>query len=224
MPTFTDLHIHAPQYLYAGTGLDEPLMTWLERYAFCAEERIDGDASLARLVYKRLARRMVECGTSAALIFGTIKEESKCVIPSSRQTAPWLTDGLHLSLILARTFLETGLRGYVGKLSMNANSKESYIEVSAEASLAAASSFIRAVKAITHDVPPHLRLVHPVITPRFVPTCDDALLVGLGELAKREDVRIQSHMYDPDPAVSGSRRSDVSFLTLGARLGIKSSG
>lgn len=66
LPTFTDLHIHAPQYLYAGTGLDLPLMQWLNEYAFKAEVRVDADEGLARRVYERLGQRMLENGTGAA--------------------------------------------------------------------------------------------------------------------------------------------------------------
>lgn len=68
LPTYTDLHIHAPQYLYAGTGLDLPLMSWLQRYAFRAETRIDSDVALAEKVYRRLGQRLLENGTSAASV------------------------------------------------------------------------------------------------------------------------------------------------------------
>ncbi|THH16534.1 hypothetical protein EW146_g4114 [Bondarzewia mesenterica] len=47
--------------------------------------------------------------------------------------------------------------------------------------------------ALTTDLPPHMRLVKPELTPRFMLTCADALLHGLGELAARTGVRIQSH-------------------------------
>lgn len=77
LPTFCDLHLHAPQYLYQGTGLHLPLMEWLNEYAFKAEEKLDADPALARLVYRRLAERLVEKGTGAVLLFGTIKEETK---------------------------------------------------------------------------------------------------------------------------------------------------
>ena len=80
LPTFCDLHLHAPQFLYQGTGLHLPLMQWLNEYAFKAEERIDNDISdLAQRVYSRLAQRLVEHGTGAVLLFGTIKEETKYV-------------------------------------------------------------------------------------------------------------------------------------------------
>lgn len=77
LPTFCDLHLHAPQFLYQGTGLHLPLMEWLNEYAFKAEESLDQDADLARLVYTRLGERLVENGTGAVLLFGTIKEETK---------------------------------------------------------------------------------------------------------------------------------------------------
>lgn len=54
-------------------------MEWLNEYAFKAEERLDADPALARKVYRRLARRLVENGTGTVLLFGTIKEETKCV-------------------------------------------------------------------------------------------------------------------------------------------------
>ena len=77
LPTFCDLHLHAPQFLYQGTGLHLPLMEWLNEYAFKAEEGLDADPALARSVYQRLAQRLIEKGTGVVLLFGTIKEETK---------------------------------------------------------------------------------------------------------------------------------------------------
>jgi guanine deaminase len=75
--TFYDLHLHAPQFLYQGNGLHLPLMGWLDQYAFKAEERLDGDPVLAKKVYETLAKRLIKNGTGAALLFGTIKNETK---------------------------------------------------------------------------------------------------------------------------------------------------
>jgi guanine deaminase len=59
LPTFCDLHMHAPQFLYQGTGLDLPLMKWLDTYALKA--RLDEDPELANRVYTvRLATRLKE--------------------------------------------------------------------------------------------------------------------------------------------------------------------
>ena len=52
-------------------------MQWLNEYAFKAEERLDGNPELAEKVYKRLAARLIEHGTGAILLFGTIKTETK---------------------------------------------------------------------------------------------------------------------------------------------------
>lgn len=79
LPTFCDLHLHAPQFLYQGTGLDLPLMQWLNTYTLKSEARMDEDPSLARRVYTRLATHLKEYGTGAVLLFGTLKEETKSV-------------------------------------------------------------------------------------------------------------------------------------------------
>jgi guanine deaminase len=77
LPTFFDLHLHAAQFLYQGTGLHLPLMKWLDEYAYRAEERLDSDPHLAKRVYQRLAERLIENGTGTVLLFGTLKEETK---------------------------------------------------------------------------------------------------------------------------------------------------
>lgn len=77
LPTFCDLHLHAPQYLYQGNGLDLPLMQWLDTYALKAEEQLDHDDMLARRVYRKLGQRLVKNGTGTVLLFGTIREETK---------------------------------------------------------------------------------------------------------------------------------------------------
>ncbi|KAH7919244.1 Metallo-dependent hydrolase [Leucogyrophana mollusca] len=181
LPTFCDLHLHAPQFLYQGTGLHLPLMQWLDEYAYRSEERVDADPVLARKVYKRLAERLVEAGTGAILLFGTIKKET--------------------NLILAEEMQNAGIRAFVGKLSMDVSSRPSYIESSVEDSLSSAQSFINECRGLVSQLPPHRRLVEPVITPRFVPTCSNELLVGLGALSEKESVRIQSHLAEAHEAV-----------------------
>ena len=58
-------------------------MQWLDEYAFKAEERLDGDPTLAKRVYTELANRLIDNGTGAVLLFGTIKEETKYVVLSN---------------------------------------------------------------------------------------------------------------------------------------------
>lgn len=106
------------------------------------------------------------------------------------------------SLILAKVMQSHGIRAFVGKLSMDISSRPTYVEESAEASLAAARSFAENCTDIAAHLPAHQRVVEPVLTPRFVPTCSDALLTGLGELAESKGLRIQSHMAEAHDQVS----------------------
>ncbi|KAI0755024.1 Metallo-dependent hydrolase [Daedaleopsis nitida] len=182
LPTFQDLHLHAPQFLYQGTGLHLPLMEWLNEYAFKAEERMDADSQLAERVYKRLAARLIEHGTGAVLLFGTIRTET--------------------NLILARVMQEVGVRAFVGKLSMDISSRPTYVEESAKASLDAARSFCERCLDITSGLPTHEHLIAPVLTPRFVPTCSNDLLLGLGALSAEKSLRIQSHLAEAHDQVN----------------------
>lgn len=195
VPTFCDLHLHAPQFLYQGTGLHLPLMKWLDEYAFKAEEKMDADPKLAHKVYTRLAQRLVEHGTGAVLLFGTIKEETKYDARSPKSVALQLILVLN-SLILARCMMNAGIRAFVGKLSMDISSRPTYKEASAKDSLAAVSSFVDKCAALNDELPPHMTLVEPVLTPRFVPTCSDELLEGLGRLSNEKNLRVQSHMAE----------------------------
>ncbi|KAF8904125.1 hypothetical protein CPB84DRAFT_701804 [Gymnopilus junonius] len=191
LPTFCDLHLHAPQFLYQGTGLDLPLMQWLDGYALKAEARIDANPALARRVYSRLATRLKENGTGTALLFGTIKEET--------------------NLILAECMQSAGCRAFVGKLSMDIDitSPESpakaYLESSSAASLEAAKSFINRCHGLVSHLPRSQRLVEPVLTPRFVPTCTDELLTGLGDISNAQGVRVQSHLAEAKDQVEWVR-------------------
>ena len=89
-----------------------------------------------------------------------------------------------------------GIRAFVGKLSMDISTRPTYIEPTHSESIASARSFIEGVKALTSRLPDHARLVEPVLTPRFVPTCSDALLQGLGDLAEQTGTRVQSHLAE----------------------------
>ncbi|KAG6335560.1 hypothetical protein ID866_3523 [Astraeus odoratus] len=191
VPTFCDLHLHAPQFMYQGTGLDLPLMQWLDNYAYKAEEALDARPDLARNVYKRLAQRLIEVGTGAVLFFGTIKSETNLILADAMQTA--------------------GVRAFVGKLSMDISSRETYRESSATDSLSSARDFIDRCRNSIVTLPPHRRLIEPVITPRFVPTCSNDLLQGLGELSGEKAVRVQSHLaeaYDEVKWVKDERHMD----------------
>lgn len=121
-----------------------------------------------------------------------------------------------------------GIRAFIGKLSMDISTRPTYVESTHTESVASARSFIDRVRALTAHLPDHDRLVEPVLTPRFVPTCSDSLLQGLGELAEQTGVRVQSHLAeakDQMKAVQESRGvgdmevfERVSSLQLAAKV------
>src|SRR3954462_228756 len=50
MPGFVDTHTHAPQYPNAGTGMDLPLLDWLNKYTFPLEQSFSS-LSFAKKIY-----------------------------------------------------------------------------------------------------------------------------------------------------------------------------
>ena len=53
MPGFVDTHIHAPQYVFTGTGYDLPLLQWLEKYTFPSESRFR-KVEFAQVAYRKV--------------------------------------------------------------------------------------------------------------------------------------------------------------------------
>ncbi|KXN85338.1 Guanine deaminase [Leucoagaricus sp. SymC.cos] len=184
--SFSEITWSEETYLYQGNGLDLPLMQWLETYTLKSEEQLDSDHNLARDVYHKLAKRLLKNGTGAVLLFGTIKEDT--------------------NLILAEEMQKAGIRGFIGKLSMDMSSRSTYVEASASVSLDSARSFVSRCRSVFERLEPHERLIEPVLTPRFVPTCSDELLRGLGVLSKDEDVKIQSHLAEAHDQIDWVRK------------------
>ncbi len=107
MPSFADLHLHAPQYPMLGMGMDLPLLEWLDTYTFRTEARFE-DEAYARRVYRQLARDLITSGTTRVSAF------------SSRHT--------DATLILMEELESAGVTGYVGKVNMDRNSGPSQEE------------------------------------------------------------------------------------------------
>jgi guanine deaminase len=53
IPGFIDTHIHAPQYVNAGKGLDLDLLDWLNKYTFPTEAKFT-DLEYAHTVYSKV--------------------------------------------------------------------------------------------------------------------------------------------------------------------------
>lgn len=107
VPGFVDAHCHAPQYVFSGTGMDLPLLLWLEKYTFPCESRFQ-DNDFARIGFEKSIKRHLKCGTTFSSYFGTL-HNSACEI-------------------LVEVIKEMGQRAYVGKVSMDRNSPDFYIE------------------------------------------------------------------------------------------------
>ncbi|KAB2841758.1 amidohydrolase family protein, partial [bacterium] len=63
VPGFVDAHCHAPQYVFSGTGMDLPLLEWLQKYTFPCEARF-ADTDFARVAYEKSIKRHLKCGTT----------------------------------------------------------------------------------------------------------------------------------------------------------------
>ena len=176
LPGFIDLHIQAPQWAQAGTAMDIPLHDWLDTYTFPLESKFS-DLDFARKVYQDLVTTLLANGTTTALYFATIHKEA--------------------SFLLVQICADKGQRGLVGKVVMDDKEEnpEYYRDESTEAALADTESFIQQVLELNKTTK---QGVYPVVTPRFIPSCTDEALAGLGELAKKYDTHIQSHCSESD--------------------------
>lgn len=176
LPGFIDLHVHAAQWAQAGTALDLPLYDWLNTYTFPVEAKFS-DIQFAEEVYEQVVNQLLANGTTTALYFATVHKEA--------------------SILLAKICADKGQRGLVGKVVMDDTSQnpEFYRDENTASALADTEDFIVKVKDLAKNVK---QGVYPVVTPRFIPSCTDGALKGLGELAAKYDTHIQSHCSESD--------------------------
>lgn len=167
IPGFVDLHLHASQFANVGLGVDKELLDWLNVYTFPEEAKFK-DLDFAKKAYGKFVHELWKQGTTRSVIFATIHDEA--------------------TVLLMDMLDKAGLGSFVGKLNMDRNSPDFYIE-STEQSLKDTEEFIKSTKD-------KYSLVKPIITPRFVPSCSLGLMKGLGELANKYDVHIQSHLSE----------------------------
>ena len=169
LPGMTDLHIHAPQYAFRGTGMDYELLDWLEKAAFPEETRY-ADTAYAAEAYGIFADKMKKSATTRAVIFGTIHTEA--------------------TLILMDLMEKSGLVSLVGKVSMDRNAPTELTEKNADFAAGEVRRFIR------ESARRGYRRTKPVITPRFIPSCSSELLGALGRIRKEYSLPVQSHLSE----------------------------
>jgi guanine deaminase len=176
LPGLVDLHVHAPQWPQLGKALDAPLEVWLQKYTFPLEARY-ADLEFAEPVYESLVKSLLANGTTTALYFATIH------LPATE--------------LLADICLRRGQRALIGRVAMDDPEQcpDYYRDTSAETGTADTRAFIAYVRAMPGNA---AGLVQPVITPRFIPSCTDDLLRGLGALAKETGCHVQTHCSESD--------------------------
>ncbi|XP_025891611.1 guanine deaminase [Nothoprocta perdicaria] len=169
MPGLVDTHIHAPQYSFAGTRIDLPLLQWLTTYTFPTEDKFK-DKDFAEEVYTRVVRRTLKNGTTTACYFATIHTDT--------------------SLLLAEIIDKFGQRAFVGKVCMDLNDSVPQYKETTVHSIQETERF---VKELLEKKYPR---VQPIVTPRFAPSCTEDLLQALGNLAQTHDLHVQSHISE----------------------------
>ena len=166
LPGLTDLHIHAPQYAFRGTGMDYELLEWLDRVTFPEEARY-ADEAYARTAYGQFADKLKHSATTRAVIFGTVHSGA--------------------TLALMDCMEQSGLVSLVGKVDMDRNAPPELLEDDTGADT---RRFIE--EALSRGY----RRTRPIITPRFVPCCTDALMRSLGRLREEYGLPVQSHLSE----------------------------
>lgn len=165
VPGMVDLHVHAPQYTFRGIGMDHELLSWLNTYTF-PEEGKYGDIEYAKKAYGVFAEDLAQSGTTRVCVFGTIHKEA--------------------TEYLMQLLEEKGIRGYVGKVSMNRNAPENLCEEDGS------YAFVQWLQAVEDK----FKYIKPIVTPRFIPSCTDELMNELGNIQKKYGLPLQSHLSE----------------------------
>jgi guanine deaminase len=176
LPGLVDLHVHAPQWPQLGLALDLPLEEWLQACTFPLEARF-GDTRYAQQAYESLVEALLANGTTTAMYFGTIH--------------------LAATQALADICLRRSQRALIGRVAMDDPGQCPVYYRDANAGIAEAETkrFISYVRSMPGN---DSGLVLPVITPRFIPSCTDELLRGLGQLARDTGCHVQTHCSESD--------------------------
>ncbi|KAI2627141.1 guanine deaminase [Xylaria nigripes] len=178
IPGFVDTHNHAPQWAQRGLGQSMHILDWLDKVTFPNEARFS-DPTYARRVYASCVDGFLQQGITTASYYGSMHAEA--------------------TKILADLCVEKGQRAFVGKCNMNRNAPEYYRDASVETSLSDTQDCIAHMRRIDPDG----KLVKHVLTPRFAITCEDALLAGLGQIARSNpDLPIQTHFNEAEQEMS----------------------
>ena len=168
IPGLVDLHLHAPQYAYRALGMDLELLDWLNTHTFPEEAKYN-DLAYAQKAYGMFTAAMVAGATTRASIFATMH------VPAT--------------LLLMDMLEDSGLVTLVGKVNMDRNSIERLTEKDAAISLEDTRKWLA-------ETEQKYSRTRPILTPRFIPSCSDALMEGISRLQKETGLPVQSHLSE----------------------------
>ena len=166
IPGISDLHLHAPQYPNLGLGLDLELLDWLDTYTFPEESKFK-DAEYAKKNYQVFVDDLTKSATTRASIFATLHTDN--------------------TLLLMDLLEQKKICAYVGKVGMDRNCPDFYIEKNGKE---------ETVRFIEECQKRNYKFVKPIITPRFTISCTDEYMQFMGEIAKKYNIPVQSHLSE----------------------------
>jgi len=193
-PGLIDAHVHFPQTaMIASYG--ESLLGWLEKHAFPEERKFSNDA-YAQNIAKTFCRQLCKNGTTTAAVFGSCHESS--------------------THVLFDAFESTGLRGIIGKISMNQNVPKD-IQTPCDDDEKSLQTLIHKWHG-KHD-----RLFY-ALTPRFAPACSEAMMSRHADVMKSHPtVYLQTHASENKAEVEWVKSlfpNDRDYLSVYHRFGL----
>ena len=166
IPGLIDTHIHYPQTEMIGSH-GEQLLEWLEKYTFPVEAKFS-DKDYAREIADRFLCELLRCGTTTALVFGSVHKESVDAFFEACEAR--------------------NLRMIAGKVMMDRNAPDQVTDT--------AESSYHDSKELIERWHNKGRLRYAV-TPRFAPTSSEAQLQKAGQLLKEyPDLYLHTHMSE----------------------------
>lgn len=168
--------------LYGNSGL----LGWLSKYIYPLEASFGDPANKETdpketppknlRIYDEVVSRTLAHGTTCASYFATIH------VPATNA--------------LAALCHKHGQRAFIGRVCMDNKDQcpDYYVDPSADAGFNATKETIDYI----HSLDPKGKLINPIVTPRFGPSCTNYSLNGLGELAAsyNPSLHIQTHIAE----------------------------
>ena len=166
-PGFVDIHNHLPQFTLSGLYRGN-LLEWLSDIVFPAEGQLSSPEVAERFA-ERFFQELLSKGTTT--------------------TSSYVTSHREATDIAFRYAERSGIRAFLGNVLMDQNAPD-YLIKDTQVLLRDSEELIEKWDGYDNG-----RLNY-VFTPRFAPSCSFDLLQGIGKIAQRRSVNIQSHLAE----------------------------